>query len=53
MSSFPGSHKSVFNKAILTGILSSELPTGNANETKEKSQPGLVPSKTFTVVWIL
>ena len=53
MSSFPGSQKSVFNKAILTAILSSELPPGNAYETKDKPHPGIIPIKTFTVVWIL
>ena len=53
MNLFPGSHKSVFNKAILTFILLSELPTENADETKNKPQPGIIPIKTFTVMWIL
>ena len=53
MSSFSGSHKSVFIKTILTVILLSELPPGIADETKDKPQPGNIPIKTFTVVWIL
>ena len=50
MSNFPCSHKSAFNKQLLTVTLFSEMLPGDADETKENQAPGTIPTNTFPVV---